>query len=273
VAGRNGDDGRSVGDPHPSALTTFRPRRKRVAMLLELDEGFPLRTYRLEANYTAARLAAIEETRHLAKDFEEAADKFTLLEQEEARLEVQEIETQAMVETADDAWDDEMHAFERRLLELAQGSTDNPLYRKYFTDIPSHVTTLSYHAEIMISKDLERVLEHEDLEDLRVFVERLRSKREPLENVLVERTRLEVEEARFANRVSLAKTILNKMRRTTLATLEDLAVARGRGRDWAVRFFHSHNVALSAIDTDGAETTPSRIHANGEAVSGERAEA
>jgi hypothetical protein len=240
--------------------------------MFELSDALPIRSYRLEASYTAARLAALEETRAHAKDFEEASDKFALLEEEESRLEVQGVETQAMVETADDAWDDEMHAFERRLLDLSGGSTDHPLYRKYFTDIPSHATRMSYHAEIMISKDLERLLDHEEIEELRSFAERLRTKREPLENALTERTRREVEEARFQNRVALAKTILNKLRRVALSALEDLSAARGRVPEWAQRFFHAKSSMLEALDGDGVESHPSRIPANGEAMSGERLE-
>ena len=73
-------------------------------MLRELPETLSIREIRLEVNYSAARLNALEETRHLAKDFEEAAEKFALLENEEASLDLQRVETQAMVEIADDAW-------------------------------------------------------------------------------------------------------------------------------------------------------------------------
>jgi hypothetical protein len=235
--------------------------------VLELAETSTIRAFRLEAKYTAARLNALEETRHLAKDFEEAADKFALLEEEDARLAIQRAELQASVETADDAWDDVVHAFQRRLLELAGNSSDHELYRRYFADLPSHVTRLSYHAELMISKDLERSLAEETVEELRVFSARLKDKREPLENSLTERTRLEVDEARFQNRVSLAKAILNKLRRIGFANLEDVAIARGRGREWCGRFFHAPNAFLDSIERDGTGVDRSAPKAaNGEAA-------
>jgi hypothetical protein len=237
--------------------------------MLELTETLPIRAFRLEASYTATRLKALEETRHLAKDFEEAADTFALLEAEEGRLALQRIETQALVETADDAWDDAMRMLQRRLLDLSGNSCDHELYRKYFSDIPSHVTSLSYHAEIMISKDLERALEHEDREELRVFSERLRERRDPMEKLLSERTRLEVEAARFANRVSLAKAILNKLRRVAYASLEEIAVARGLSKEWCARFFHTRNVNLDALEADGAEPVAAeKPAANGDAGGG-----
>lgn len=235
--------------------------------MLELDDQQPVRHFRLEANYTSARLKALEETRHLAGDFEEAADKFALLEAEQAALEVKRIETQAMVETADDAWDDTMLAFRRRLLELSGNSVDAELYRRYFADIPSHVTTLSYAAEVMISLDLERALAHEPLEELRVFTERLAVRRTDLQRIMEERTRLEVDEARFANRVSLAKAILNKLRRVLFASLEEVALAHGRGRDWCLRFYHAHNETLAALDDDGVELAAPK--SNGELPAGE----
>lgn len=221
--------------------------------MLELPENFPIRVFRLEASYTAARLKALDETRHLSKDFEEAADKLALLEEEEARLDVKRMQTQALVETADDDWDDTMMGFQRRLLDLSGNSVDAELYRTYFSEIPSHVTSMSYAAEIMISKDLERHLETEEIEELRSFSDRLREKREPLENIIRERTMLEVDEARFANRVSLAKAILNKLRRILFAGLEEVAMARGRPKEWCVRFFHTHNETLDASDQDGVE--------------------
>ncbi len=229
--------------------------------MLEVPEQLSIRAFRLEANYTAARLNALKETRRLAKDFEEAADKFALLELEGAQLDVRRVETQAQVETADDAWDDTMMAFQRRLLELCNNSTDADLYRQYFTDIPSQVTSMSYAAEIMISKDLEKHLEVEEREELKIFAGRLAEKRGGLEAIIVERTRLEVDEARFQNRISLAKSILNKLRRVLHTSLEDLATTGDRGNDWIARFFHSHNATLDAIDNDGVEAAT-----NGEAV-------
>src|SRR5687767_9300343 len=150
-----------IGDLDPS-------RRARYANdpMLEIPESKPLRAFRLEANYTAARLNALDETRHLATDFEEAADKFALLEEEEGRLDIRRVETQAMVETADDAWDDTMMSFQRRLLDLSGNSVDAELYRRYFADLPSSVTSMSYAAEIMISKELEKHLENEESEEL-----------------------------------------------------------------------------------------------------------
>lgn len=234
--------------------------------MLELPETLPIRAFRLEASYSATRLNALSETRHLAGDFEDAADTFALLEQEEGRLALQRIEAQALIETADDAWDDTMRALQRRLLDLSGNSCDHELYRRYFSDIPSHVTSLSYHAEIMISRELEQALDHEERDELRVFAERLREKRDPLEKLLTERTRLEVEAARFANRVSLAKAILNKLRRVAYAGLEETAAARGQTKEWCARFFHTRNVNLEAIEADGAEPAATEKPSNGETV-------
>jgi hypothetical protein len=231
-------------------LTLPRTRVTPTAVL-ELAENQTIRIFRLEAKYTATRLAALEETRRLAQDFEEAHDKFALLEEEEARLAVQRAESQANVETADDAWDDCVHAFQRRLLDLSSNSTDAPLYRKYFADLPSSVTNMSYHAEIMISKDLERALDEETVEELRAFADRLREKREPLENALVERTRLEVDEARFQNRVAMAKSILNKLRTGVHAALLEIAAARGRSTEWPTRLLEGKNSHIEALDRDG----------------------
>lgn len=219
----------------------------------ELAEHLPIRTFRLEANYTAARLNALEETRHLARELEEAADKFALLEQEEATLAVRRVETQAAVETADDAWDDTILSFQSRLLDMSGNSVDAELYRRYFTDIPTHVTKMSYAAEVMISRDLEAALEVEELPELAVFAERLRNKRSDLEALLTERTRLEVDEARFHNRVSLAKAITNKVRRILWASLEEVALAHGRPKSWCKRFYLGHNATLAALDGDGVE--------------------
>lgn len=227
--------------------------------MLELSEDLPTRAYRLQASYTAARLNALEETRHLARDFEEAADKFALLEQEEAQLAVRRMQTQAAVETADDAWDDTMIAFRQRLLERANHDTEAEIYRRYFADIPSNVTSLSYAAEILISQDLEAQLAHEDDEELAVFAGRLADKRAGLEAIIRERTQLEVEEARFANRVQLAKQVLNKLRRVLFSSLEELQMARGRDRSWSARFYHSHNDVLAALDGDGVEAEPVEV--------------
>ncbi len=229
--------------------------------MLELEEHLSIRAFRLEANYTCARLKALEETRSLARDFEEAADKFALLEEEQARLDIRRMETQASVETADDAWDDTMLAFQARLLEKSGNSVDAALYRRYFAEIPSQVTRMSYAAEIMISEDLEAVLQHEEIEELSAFAGRLGEKRKALEAILRERTRLEVDEARFANRVSLAKAILNKLRRILFASLEEVAIANGRGREWCLRFYHRENVVLDAIDADGVENMPASLPA------------
>lgn len=240
--------------------------------MLDLPEILSTRAFRLECRYTASRLAALEETRHLGKEFEEAGDKLALLEEEEARLDLRRMETQANVETADDAWDDTVHALQRRILELSGHSTDAALYRRYFADIPSHVTNLSYHAELMISRDLEMLLAmEEELTELKAFSDRLRAHREPLENALVERTRLEVEEARFANRVALAKQITNKLRRSTEAALTELATARGRGEDWVARFFHSRNAVLEALDRDGSPTIPPRAVSSADSLLGDAA--
>jgi hypothetical protein len=233
--------------------------------MLEIPEPKPIRAFRLEANYTAARLNALDETRHLATDFEEAADKFALLEQEEGRLDIRRVETQAMVETADDAWDDTMMSFQRRLLDLSGNSVDAELYRRYFADLPSHVTSMSYAAEIMISKELEKHLEGEESEELSVFAERLGEKRRALENIIQERTRLEVDQARFANRVALAKQILNKLRRILWASLEEVAMTKNRSQDWCARFFWMHNQHVHSIDTDGLDAMSDFAASNGEA--------
>ncbi len=230
---------------------TFRPAPRYPETMLEVADSLPIRVFRLEAAYTATRLRALAETRSLARDFDEAADKLTLLEEEEGRLALRRVETQAHVEIADDAWDDTMRAFQTRLLELSGNSTDDALYRRYFTDIPSHVTHLSYAAEILISKELEAALADEELGELAVYAERLRGRRVTLENLILERTRLEVDEARFANRVALAKSILNKLRRILYASLEEVAIAHGRPRDWVSRFYLSHRAVLHTADLEG----------------------
>ena len=221
--------------------------------MLELSEDLATRSFRLQASYTAARLKALEETRHLAGDFDDASDKFAVLEREEAQLGVRRMQTQASVETADDAWDDTMIAFRQRLLERANYDTEAEIYRRYFAEIPSNVTSLSYAAEILISRDLEGQLTHEDDEELSVFAARLAEKRQGLEAIIRERTQLEVEEARFANRIQLAKQVLNKLRRILLSNLEELQHARGRDRSWCARFYHSHNDVFAALDEDGIE--------------------
>lgn len=223
-------------------------------MSIELPEQLTLREVRLEMAYTAARLNALEETRHLAGDFSETSDRIRQLEDEQSQLELQRVETLAMVEIADDDWDDVMLSFQRRLLDLSGQSVDHVLYRRYFAEIPSQVTGLSYAAEIMISKDLESELEKEELPELRLFADRLREKRVPLENALRERTRLEVEVAKFQNRVALAKQLSNKLRRITLANLEELAVTKDRGPAWSWRFFRAYNVDMESFDQDGVET-------------------
>lgn len=122
----------------------------------------------------------------------------------------------------------------------------------------------------MISKDLEDELGTEEAAvELKAFANRLRSRREPLENALVERTRLEVEEARFANRVALAKTITNKLRRTTHAKLLELAGTRSRSEEWCSRFFHTRNGALEALDRDGARSMLPRTSLPAEALEAE----
>lgn len=216
-------------------------------------EYLPLRTYRLEASYTSARLEVLEETRALAADFQEAADKFALLEQEESQLGLRRMRTQAQVETADDAWDDTIIAFRNRLMEIVEGDTEAELYRQYFTDIPSHVTSLSYAAEILISKELEAKLTAEEDSRLAEFGPRLEEKREQLEAIIKERTHLEVEEARFSNRVDLAKQILGKLQRVLVANLDEIRNTRQRDEAWVNRFFFSHNVTLEDSDYDGAE--------------------
>jgi hypothetical protein len=226
--------------------------------MLELDDTQSVRHFRLEANYTAARLLALDETRHLAADFEEAADKFALLEQEHGTLEIRRVETQAMVETADDAWDDAVMAFQHRLLEISGNSVDAELYRRYFADIPSQVTSLSYAAEVLISKELERALQHEAHEELRSYADRLAQKRIGLERIIDERTHLEVDEARFANRVSLAKAILNKLRRVLYASLEEVAMAHGRSKDWCLRFYQGQAPTHATAVPEGA--TPANGH-------------
>lgn len=227
--------------------------------MLEFPEHLPLRAFRLQASYTAARLNALDETRRLAGGFEEAADKFALLEEEEAQLAVRRMQTQAAVETADDAWDDTMLGFRARLLEQCAHDTESELYRRYFAEIPSNVTSLSYPAEILISKELEAQLAHEEEPSLKSFADRLAEKRAGLEGLMAERTRLEVEEARFANRVQLAKQVLNKVRRVLFTSLEEIQMARGRPESWCARFYYAHNDVLAALDNDGAEQSPVEV--------------
>ena len=93
--------------------------------------------------------------------------KLGALEDELTRLELQRVEIEARVETSDDLWDETMVAFQQTLLELARSNLDHPLYRKYFAEIPSQVTSLSHAAEILVSKDLEQMLEGEEVEALR----------------------------------------------------------------------------------------------------------
>jgi len=223
--------------------------------MLELPSHLGIRVHRLEASYTAARLSAADSTRHLARRFEEAADKFRLLEEEEARHEMREVDLQAAVEAADDAWDDVVTAFRRRLLELADNDVDAEIYRRYFADIPSHVTELSYAAEVLISKELERELRDDGHPELVGFSDRLEDKRAELERNLHERTRLEVDVARFENRVALAKSILNKLRRVLFAQLEEIAVERELGRDWCARFFLHHEEILETLEVEAVEPT------------------
>lgn len=216
--------------------------------MLELSEELLIRSFRLEARYTAMRLLALAETRAYAKDFEDAYDKFALLEEEGAHIDVRKVESQAQVEMADDAWDDTMLSFQRRLLEVVENDVNTELYRSYFADIPSHVTSLSYAAESMISKELESKLAVEAHPELHGFASRLEDRRRALESSLQDRTRLEVDEARFQNRVALAKAILNKLRRVLFASLEETARARGLPRAWCLRFFQNHDGPLRALD-------------------------
>ncbi len=225
------------------------------------SHGSAIRAHRLELAYTAARLNALEGTRHLAGDFEEAVDKFAMLEAESARIDLMRVETQAMVETADDAWDDTMHAFQRRLLDLSGNSTDHAMYRRYFADIPSQVTSMSYAAEILISKDLETDLGNEDNPELAEYAERLADKRRPLESALRERTRLEVEAAKFGNRVALAVALTDKLRRVAAANLEEIGAARDHDSNWSSRFFLDDNPLLDVIDGDGVGNVPAPAHA------------
>ncbi len=218
--------------------------------MIELSPRASLRTYRLEASYTAARLSASEETRHLAREFSEAADRIRSLEEELVRLDARRVETQASLESADDAWDDEMQAFRRRLLELCENDVDAELYRKYFADIPSSVTELSYGAEIMISKELEQAVADEAHPDVASLGPRLAERRSALEAVLQEALQVVVDEARYLNRVSMAKSIVNKLRRIAVASLEEIAMSRRHPRLWAARFFLDHEALAVSLDED-----------------------
>lgn len=220
--------------------------------MLELPEELALRTFRVEVRYTATRLKALPETRGLAAEFDEAHDRLVRLEDEEGQLAGRSIEVQAAVEIADDGWDDAMLGFQRRLLDLVEQDVDAPLYREYFADIPSHVTSLSYGAEVMISKELEARLAADERSELREVGERLAARRATLESSMLERTRLEVDEARFLNRSMMAKAITNKLRRVLFARLEELARARGLPRAWCLRFFHTENLHLG-IEAEGAQ--------------------
>ena len=214
----------------------------------DLDEKLSVRTFRMGAVYAAARLKALEETQHLAGAFEEAADKFALLEEEEGDLAVRWATTLALVETADGAWDDTILAFRRRLLEQVGHNTEAELYRRYFAEIPSQVTSLSYVAEIMISKELEAHLADEPIAELQSFSARLAEKRAVLEARIQDRVRLEVEQARFANRVALAKQILNKLRRGAQSNLGELAAAHGRDETWAAHILEGGSSGLSFVE-------------------------
>lgn len=208
----------------------------------------PIRSFRLEAVYTVARLRVLPETRHLAGDLREAAETLAKLEVEAADLAVRKMEGQAAVEMADDAWDDTMLAFRHRLLEQSGNSTDSDLYRRYFSEIPSQVTSMSYLAEIMISKELESALDQEVDPELQVFAERLAEKREDLEKQIKQHTALEVEEARFINRVSLAKSIVNRLRRLLFMQLREMAETDERDEAWVERFFYQSNDDIDALD-------------------------
>ncbi|MBI2373679.1 MAG: hypothetical protein HYV07_06735 [Deltaproteobacteria bacterium] len=217
--------------------------------MLELSENLSIREFRLEASYTAARLAAAAESTGLAGEHSNAAEKLAELEAEGASLDVAKTQTQAMVEIADDAWDEVALAFQRKLLELSGGSVDHELYRRYFAEIPSQLTRLSYQAEIMISKDLEEDLEGETQDELSAYGAKLEVSRHGLEAALRERTRLEVEGAKYQNRVALAKQLVNRLRRSTWSDLVELAGERGE--PWALRFFRQENAVLDAVDADG----------------------
>lgn len=234
--------------------------------MVALPEDLPLRAFRLEACYSASRLKILDETRHLARDFEEAADKLAMLEAEEGELSVRRMQTQAHIETADDAWDDTMRAFRARLLEMVEQDTDRELYRRYFADIPSHVTSLSYAAEVLISKDLEALLAHDEDESLAAFEERLRNKRETLEGLMLERTQLEVEEARFQNRSAMAKHIVNRLRRVLAANLQEIQLNRGREDAWRMRFFFAPNALLERSEREGAEVIAASASGDEESV-------
>ncbi|MBI4821708.1 MAG: hypothetical protein HY791_35940 [Deltaproteobacteria bacterium] len=220
--------------------------------MLELSENMTVRDFRLEASYTSARLSAVDEASHLASEYQQASEKLAELEAEGAGLDMAKMQSQAMVEIADDAWDEVALEFQAKLLSLSGGSVDHELYRKYFAEIPTEMTRLSYNAEIMISKDLEEDLADEPATELAAFRGRLELKRRTLEAALRERTRLEVEAAKYQNRISLAKQLVNRLRKTTWNDLLDLA--RDRGEPWALRFFRQENAVLDAVDADG---TPS----------------
>ncbi|MEM6370680.1 MAG: hypothetical protein AAF851_20500 [Myxococcota bacterium] len=219
--------------------------------MIELSPRASLRTYRLEASYTAARLSATEDTEHLAREFSEAADRIRLLEEELVRLDARKVQTQAALESADDAWDDEMQGFRRRLLELCDNDVDAELFRRYFADVPSSVTELSYGAEVMISLELEESVAADGHPDLSALIPRLAEKRGALEVILKEALRVEVDEARYVNRVAMAKAIVNKLRRVAVASLEEIAMSRRHSRLWTARFFLDHQeLATSLRDED-----------------------
>ncbi|MBK8014689.1 MAG: hypothetical protein IPK13_25470 [Deltaproteobacteria bacterium] len=207
--------------------------------MLELPETLPLRTYRLSARYTASRMNAYRDAQPLAHEFEEASEKFALLEAEAGQIAVAKADASARVAGADDAWDETMLSFRAHLLQLSGYSVDAPLYRRYFADIPSHVTSLSFAAEIMISRELEAALglADEARDSLIAFADMLRTKREKLESAIREQTRVEVMEARFLNRVALAQVILNDLRQRAHSTLVEIASRTSRPAGWAARFF------------------------------------
>lgn len=218
--------------------------------MLELSENMTIRDFRLEASYTSARLAAVDEASHLASEYQRAAEKLAELETEGSAIDVARMQSQAMVEIADDAWDEVALDFQAKLLAMSGGSVDHELYRKYFAEIPTQMTRLSYGAEIMISKDLEEDLADETVAELAEFGPKLEAKRRTLESALRERTRLEVEAAKYQNRLALAKQLVNRLRKSTWTDLVE--IARDRGEPWALRFFRQENAVLDAVDADGA---------------------
>jgi hypothetical protein len=62
-----------------------------------------------------------------------------------------------------------------------------------------------------------------------------------------------VERAKFDNRVRLARELVDRLRRTLFATLEEIRQSRGRDAAWGARFYLGANGHFEALD-DGRDS-------------------